>query len=285
MSTLIDFSLLETAAAALKKIWPDANPKAGLILGSGWGEAVQDFQGLELSYTELPGLGKPGVLGHAGKLLLTEIDGMETLMFQGRRHWYEGAGWTPVILPVYLLNAMGAETVLLTNASGGIRDDLKPGSLMAISDHINMLGSNPLIGPHHPKLGTRFPDQSEIYRKPLRKKLLEAGADSEGVYIATMGPTFETPAEIKQYQSMGADAVGMSTAPEAMVANAMGMHVAGLSCICNWAAGISRVPLTHEDVNQTAAAAMPRMKSTITHFLQELAHDSNNGQKNIVAEK
>jgi purine-nucleoside phosphorylase len=276
MSTLIDSEVLDASAEALQKLWPDAKPKAGLILGSGWGEAVEDFQGLELSYDQLPGFGKPGVMGHAGKLLLTEIDGMEVFIFQGRRHWYEGEGWTPVILPVYLLNAMRADTVLLTNASGGIRDDLKPGSLMAISDHINMLGSNPLIGPHNPKLGTRFPDQSEIYRKPLRKKLLNAGADSEGVYIATMGPTFETPAEINQYRSMGADAVGMSTAPEAMVANAMGMQVAGLSCVCNWAAGISKVPLTHEDVNQTAAEAMPRMKSTITHFLKALALESGN---------
>ncbi|MDF7826639.1 purine-nucleoside phosphorylase [Pontiellaceae bacterium B12227] len=275
MSTQINTDVLDAAAAALKKTWPDARPKAGLILGSGWGEAVEDFQGLELPYTELPGFGKTGVMGHAGKLLLTEVDGMEVLIFQGRRHWYEGEGWTPVVLPVYLLAAMGADTALLTNASGGIRDDLKPGSLMAISDHINMLGSNPLIGPHNPKLGTRFPDQSEIYRKPLREKLLKAGADSEGVYIATMGPTFETPAEINQYKAIGADAVGMSTAPEAMVANAMGLQVAGLSCVCNWAAGISPVPLTHEDVNQTAAEAMPRMKSTITNFLKALAGDQS----------
>ncbi|MEI6891084.1 MAG: purine-nucleoside phosphorylase [Pontiella sp.] len=279
MSTLINPDILDMAAAALKKRWPAARPKVGLILGSGWGEAVADFQGKELPYTELPGFGKTGVMGHAGKLLLTNVDGMEVLIFQGRRHWYEGEGWTPVILPVYLLAAMGANTVLLTNASGGIRDDLKPGSLMAISDHINMLGSNPLIGPHLPALGTRFPDQSEIYRKPLREKLLQAGADSEGVYIATMGPTFETPAEIRQYRSMGADAVGMSTAPEAMVANAMGLQVAGLSCICNWASGISKVPLTHEDVNQTAAEAMPRMKSTITHFLNDLAKDEKNRPK------
>ena len=275
MNNRINTKTLEAATAALKEKWPAAKPKVGIILGSGWGEAVSDFKGDEIPYTDLPGFGKPGVMGHAGKLMRTEADGMEIFIFQGRRHWYEGEGWTPVILPVYLLRAMGADTVLLTNASGGIRDDLKPGSLVAISDHINMLGSNPLIGPHHPKLGTRFPDQSEVYRKPLRKKLIEAGADSEGVYIATMGPTFETPAEINQYKAMGADAVGMSTVPEATVANAMGMQVAGLSCVCNWAAGISPVPLTHEDVNETAAAAMPRMKSTIARFLQELARESN----------
>ncbi|MDF7807218.1 purine-nucleoside phosphorylase [Pontiellaceae bacterium B12219] len=271
MSTLLNPTTLASAATALKSIWPEAKPKAGLVLGSGWAEAVSGFQGQECSYEQIPGFGKPGVMGHAGKLLATEIDGMEVFIFQGRRHWYEGEGWTPVILPIYLLNAMGADTVLLTNASGGIRDDLGPGSLMAISDHINMLGSNPLIGPHHPTLGTRFPDQSEVYRKPLREKLLNAGADAEGVYIATSGPTFETPAEINQYKAMGADAVGMSTVPEAIVANAMGMQVAGLSCVCNWAAGISKVPLTHEDVNETAAATMPRMKSVLTNFLKTLA--------------
>jgi purine-nucleoside phosphorylase len=213
-------------------------------------------------------------MGHAGTLLSATVNGTEVFIFQGRRHWYEGEGWTPVILPLYLLHALGARAVLLTNAAGGIRHDLKPGSLMAIDDHINMLGSNPLIGPHNPGLGTRFPDQSEVYDKPLREKLLKAGADTTGVYIATSGPTFETPAEIKQYRSMGADAVGMSTVPEAIIANALDMQVAGLSCICNWAAGISPTKLTHEDVNRVAAEAMPRMKSTITAFLEELANGS-----------
>jgi len=274
MNPQINQLTLDSAVEAVQKQWPDANPKCGLILGSGWGEVVSDLKGPELPYHNIPGFGKPGVMGHAGKLLFTTVNGMEVFIFQGRRHWYEGEGWTPVILPIYLLHALGANTVLLTNAAGGIRDDLGPGSLMAISDHINLLGSNPLIGPHNPNLGTRFPDQSEVYNKPLCEKLLEAGADTPGVYIATSGPTFETPAEINQYRSMGADAVGMSTVPEATVANALGMQVAGLSCICNWAAGIGPTKLTHEDVNQVASEAMPRMKSTITAFLEGLANGS-----------
>jgi purine-nucleoside phosphorylase len=274
MDTQIDPTLLDAAAAALKRHWPDAHPRCGIILGSGWGEAVEDFSGKEIAYADLPGLGSTGVMGHAGKLRHVSIDGMEVFIFQGRRHWYEGAGWTPVILPVYLLHAFGADTVLLTNAAGGIRSNLPPGSLMAIEDHINMLGANPLIGPHTPRLGTRFPDQSEVYNKGLRHKLMNAGADASGTYIATMGPTFETPAEIRLFKTMGADAVGMSTVPEAIVANALGMRVAGLSCICNWAAGISPVKLTHEDVNQTAAKAMPRMKILIGNFLKELVHES-----------
>lgn len=274
MNAQINQLSLDSAVEAVRKKWPTAVPQCGLILGSGWGEAVENFDGPELPYSDVPGLGSPGVEGHAGRLRIVDIGGMDVLVFQGRRHWYEGEGWTPVILPIYLLHALGARAVLLTNAAGGIRDDLKPGSLMVIEDHINMLGSNPLIGPHNPRMGTRFPDQSEIYDRSLRKKLLHAGADTSGVYIATSGPTFETPAEIELFRSMGADAVGMSTVPEAMIANALGMQVAGLSCICNWAAGISPVKLTHEDVNRTAAEAMPRMKSAMTKFMKELAHGS-----------
>ncbi len=274
MNTQINPLTLCSAAEAVQKIWTDAKPRCGIILGSGWGEAVAAFAGPEIPYKKIPGFGQPGVAGHAGKLFSAEVGGMEVFIFQGRRHWYEGEGWTPVILPVYLLKVLGADTLLLTNAAGGIRADLGPGSLMAIADHINMLGSNPLIGPHYPNLGTRFPDQSEVYAKSLRENLLQAGADAEGIYIATSGPTFETPAEIKQYRSMGADAVGMSTVPEAIVANALGLRVAGLSCVCNWAAGIGNTKLTHEDVNEVAAATMPRMKRTITAFLEGLADGS-----------
>jgi purine-nucleoside phosphorylase len=274
MDMRINQSLLDEAADALTRIWPAARPECGIVLGSGWGEAVTDFEGPEIAYTDLPGMGSTGVMGHAGRLRLAAIDGMEFLIFQGRRHWYEGDGWTPVILPVYLMNAFGAGTVLLTNAAGGISTSLPPGSLMAIEDHVNLLGSNPLIGPHNPRLGTRFPDQSEVYDRTLCRTLMNAGADACGTYIATMGPTFETPAEIRMFASMGADAVGMSTVPEAIVANALGMRVAGLSCICNWAAGISPVKLTHEDVNETATRTMPRMKKVIETFLKELAHGS-----------
>jgi purine-nucleoside phosphorylase len=274
MSMQINQALLDEAADALKRIWPNARPACGIVLGSGWGEAVAAYEGPEIPYADLPGLGSTGVMGHAGRIRLAALDGMEFLIFQGRRHWYEGAGWTPVILPVYLLDAFGADTVLLTNAAGGISTSLPPGSLMAIEDHINLLGSNPMIGPHNPRLGTRFPDQSEVYDRNLRRILMNAGADTSGTYIATMGPTFETPAEIRMFAALGADAVGMSTVPEAIVANALGMHTAGLSCICNWAAGISPVKLTHEDVNETAARTMPRMKKVISTFLKELAHGS-----------
>jgi purine-nucleoside phosphorylase len=274
MNPQINQLTLDSAAETVRSAWPGIRPACGLILGSGWGEAVRDLEGRELPYTAIPGLGQTGVMGHAGQLRTAAVGGMDILIFQGRRHWYEGEGWTPVILPVYLLHALGARSLLLTNAAGGIRQDLKPGSLMAIADHINMLGTNPLIGPHNPRLGTRFPDQSQVYDRALHDKLLRAGADTSGTYVATGGPTFETPAEIHQYRTMGADAVGMSTVPEAIIANALGMKTAGLSCICNWAAGISPEPLTHEDVNRTAADTMPRMRELLHLFLEDLARDT-----------
>ena len=274
MDARIDQSILDSAVSSLRQAWPDAKPACGLILGSGWGDAAAGLPGDEIPYTDIPGMGTTGVAGHAGTIRRVSLDVMELMLFQGRRHWYEGEGWTPVILPVYLLHALGADTVLLTNAAGGIHQDLPPGSLMVIEDHINMLGANPLIGPHNPALGTRFPDQSEVYNRHLQDILMVAGADKRGVYVATTGPTFETPAEIKAFAAMGADAVGMSTVPEAIVANAMHMRVAGLSCICNWAAGISQTKLTHEDVTQTADRTMPRMKRILERFLLELVNES-----------
>jgi len=274
MNPQINQLTLDSAAEAVRNAWPELHIDGGLILGSGWAEAVRDLPGEEMPYSAIPGLGTTGVAGHAGRLRAVAAGGMRILVFQGRRHWYEGEGWTPVILPVYILHALGARSVLLTNAAGGIRDDLKPGTLMAIEDHINMLGANPLMGPHNPRLGTRFPDQSHVYHPALREKLRRAGAEASGVYVAAGGPTFETPAEINQYRIMGADAVGMSTVPEAIVANALGLRVAGLSCICNWAAGISPTPLTHEEVNRTAADAMPRMRKVLHLFLEELARET-----------
>jgi purine-nucleoside phosphorylase len=262
---------LDEAVSVVKTAWPDAKPAFGMILGSGWGDAVADFPVMaSLSYEDIPNLGKTGVMGHAGKLILSEVEGRELIIFQGRRHCYEGEGWTPVILPVWILKQLGAETVLLTNASGGIRDDLKPGSLVVIEDHINMLGANPLQGPHNLNMGVRFPDQTKVYSSTLRKKLLAAGADSEGVYVTVSGPTFETPAEIRAFRSMGADVVGMSTVPEAIVANAMGMQVAGLSCVCNWAAGLGHEKLTHEDVARVANEAMPQMRRILAEFAAHL---------------
>jgi inosine/guanosine/xanthosine phosphorylase family protein len=258
---------MDDAVAAVKAAWPEAKPELGIVLGSGWGGAIEDFTvKAELPYEKIPNLGKTGVAGHAGQLLHAECNGTELFIFQGRRHLYEGEGWTPAVLPVWILRQFGAQTVLLTNASGGIREDLRPGSLMAIEDHINFLGGNPLTGAHNPAFGERFPDQSAVYSSELRNILMASGADASGVYLAAAGPTFETPAEVRAFRAMGADAVGMSTVPEAIFANALGLKVAGLSCVCNRAAGLGHDELTHEDVARAAAAAMPRMRAVLNGF-------------------
>jgi purine-nucleoside phosphorylase len=269
----ISQALLDEAVAAMKKAWPRARPRLAIILGSGWGGAVEDFSvKAALPYEKVPNLGKAGAPGHAGKLLHAELGVTEVFIFQGRRHVYEGEGWDPVVLPVWILKQFGAEVVLLTNASGGIREDLRPGTLMAIEDHINMLGGNPLTGARNPAFGERFPDQTAVYDHDLRQALITAGADASGIYLATAGPTFETPAEIRAFRSMGADAVGMSTVPEAIFANALGLKVAGLSCICNWAAGLGDDKLSGDDVLRTAKEAMPRMRAVIRSFVEKCVY-------------
>lgn len=276
---MIHADQLDAAADAVHAHFPNANPKSGMILGSGWGDVISSFTILgELPYEKIPALGKTGVVGHAGRLLWATSSGVETFIFQGRRHYYEGAGWTPVAIPPYILESFDVRTVLLTNAAGGIRQDLRPGSLMILRDHINFIGSNPLIGPHDPTWGARFPDQSHVYNADLRHLFHRAGAAArvpmmEGVYLAATGPCYETPAEIKMYKTLGADAVGMSTVPEAILLSAAGIRVGAISCITNLAAGISPAPLSHEEVTSATKAAMPVMISAITHIWKELAHE------------
>lgn len=271
------YDVLEQAAGATRERWPEARPKTGIILGSGWSDVVDALEIKDsLSYASIPGLGRPGVAGHAGRLVFAEAFGIELLIFQGRRHFYEGDGWTPVALPVYVLKSMGAKTVLLTNAAGGTRDGMRPGDLMVLRDHINMMGTNPFIGEHHCCWGPRFPDQTEVYDPELRALLTRAGESQgeamiEGVYLAGSGPAYETPAEIKAFKTLGVDAVGMSTVPEAQLAHASGMRVAGLSCITNLAAGISEESLSHEEVTDTTRASMDRMKAVVMAYIEELA--------------
>lgn len=276
---MIQRDILDRAAAAVRQAFPAARPTCGLILGSGWGDVLETFsiKGT-LPYEQIPGLGKTGVIGHAGRLVWAEAAGLETFVFQGRRHFYEGEGWTPVAIPPFLLKTFGVSRVLLTNAAGGIRSDLKPGSLMVLSDHLNFMGTNPLIGPHDKIWGERFPDQSKVYDAFLRASLLRSGTEagahvSEGTYLAGSGPLYETPAEIRMYRTLGADAVGMSTVPESVLLSAGGIRVAALSCITNLASGISPTPLSHSEVTEAATAAMPRMKATIAVFWKELSHE------------
>jgi len=269
-------ALFSTAAAALPSAFFDTPPACGLILGSGWGSALQTDSALaRISYRDVPGLGASTVVGHIGELVLFERRGLRIVAFMGRRHWYEGEGWEPVVLPVELLRRLGVRRVLITNAAGGISPNLRPGDLMAIRDHINTTGVNPLIGPLVPDWGPRFPDQSRIYDPELIDLLRKAAHDtnatlSDGIYAFTTGPSYETPAEIRAYASMGADAVGMSTVPEAIVANAAGLRVAGLSCITNMAAGISGPHLSHEEVLEQTRRAAPTLAALLDAFLARL---------------
>ena len=270
-------TLFNNAAGALPDLCFEKPLDCGLILGSGWSQTLQSAESLlRLPYAEIPGLGASTVIGHMGELLLFERHGRRIAAFLGRRHWYEGAGWGPVVLPVELLRRMGARTLLITNAAGGISPSLKPGDLMVIRDHINTTGFNPLVGPVVPEWGPRFPDQSQLYDAGLIDLLRKAAYDTEapfndGVYAFTSGPCYETPAEIRAYASMGADAVGMSTVPEAIVANAAGIRVAGLSCITNMAAGISGPHLSHEEVLAQTNKAAPVMSALLDAFLARLA--------------
>jgi len=275
---MINQDMLDKALAKVRSYFKNTGPVGGLILGSGWGDVLQSFEVIDaLPYGDIPGLGKTGVVGHSGRLVLARGAGILTFIFQGRRHYYEGEGWTPVAIPLYILKQLGAQWVLLTNAAGGVRADLTPGSLMILSDHINNMGTNPLIGPHQPCWGPRFPDLSHAYDQRMRGALKSAGAQaglhvSEGVYLAGTGPFYETPSEIRAYRTLGADAVGMSTVPEALLANAAGLRVAGLSCITNSAAGISAHPLSHEEVTETSQKTMPKMKAMIAGFWKEMSH-------------
>lgn len=266
-------ALLEDAWNGVREKLQAYQPGKGVILGSGWSDAVErlDIQE-EIPYEDILGLGKTGVQGHAGRLLIAKVKNDLVAIFQGRRHYYEGEGWTPIAIPIYILKKLGIQKLLLTNAAGGVREDLVPGTLMVISDHINNFSSHPLIGPHMKIWGPRFPDQSTVYDTEMREQLHHCARDlgfelKEGVYLASTGPTYETPAEVRCYKTWGADAVGMSTIPEAMLASGAGIKVVGLSCISNWAAGISKTALTHDEVTETTQSVMPKMEALLKTFL------------------
>jgi len=270
-------NILSESAKIVGRHFKGCRPACGLILGSGWEAATGAFSVKKrLSYSSLPALGKTTVAGHEGVLLWAELAGIETLVFQGRRHWYEGAGWEPVALPVYVLKKFGAGIVVLTNSAGGIRSDLKRGALMAIKDHINFMGVNPLLGKHDQFWGKRFADQGNIYDGSLRVLLKKTARQckiniKEGVYLGVTGPTYETPAEIRAFEKLGAAAVGMSTVPEAILANASGLRVLGLSLISNAAAGLDRSPIDHEAVREAGVESGGKISVLIKKFWNAMA--------------
>lgn len=274
---MIDIKKLLRDVDKTKQLLPaDTKIDCALILGSGMSSVIADLPAKHiLKYTDIPALGATHVAGHAGKLVITEWHNIKIAIFQGRRHYYEGIGWNPVIFPAVFCHALGAKLLLQTNAAGGIREDLVPGTFMVIDDHINMMSANPLIGAHHPELGPRFPDQTEVYNKNVRTLLDNAGQAidiqlAHGIYLATSGPTYETPTEIKVFRAMGADAVGMSTIPESIIANSLGMKIGAISCITNSAAGISQNKLSHAEVIETTENSKAKMKNLLSEFFKLL---------------
>lgn len=237
----------------------DFRPQVGLVLGSGLGFFADeriDVAG-RVPYEQIDGFPVSTVAGHAGRFVYGTIHGVRVLCMQGRFHHYEGYSLEELTMPIRLMKQIGIETVFLTNAAGGINPDFVPGDFMLLTDHINFLGSNPLIGVSPGAGEARFPDMTTVYDATLREQILASAKQQsielkQGVYLATTGPSFETPAEIRAFAALGADAVGMSTVPEAIVARQIGLRVIGISCITNAAAGMSDGPLTHEEVSETA---------------------------------
>lgn len=244
-------------------------PRIGIILGSGLAGVAERFGGTRVMYSSIPGFPEPTVAGHSGVLHLSE----RTAVLAGRFHYYEGLPLDDIVLPVFLLKALGVETLIVTNAAGGINAVFQPGDLVLISDHLNLLGASPLIGPNDETLGQRFPDMSEAYSRRLIELALGVhGAPlHEGVYAALPGPAYETPAEIRMLKALGADMVGMSTVPEVIAASYLKLSVLGVSCITNYAAGLGNTPLDHHEVVETGKRVESRLASLLEGVVSALA--------------
>ena len=246
------------------------DPRIAVVLGSGLGGFADEFdEAVRIPYTDIPGFAASTVAGHAGSLVIGKVGRVPVAAMQGRVHCYEGYSLAEVTFPIRTFKLLGIETLLLTNAAGGINVQLSEGTLMIISDHLNLMGMNPLRGPNDERFGPRFPDMSEVYSRELQETVVEEanalGIEvRRGIYAALSGPSYETPAEIHMLRSFGADAIGMSTVPEAIVARHMGMRVLGISCITNMAAGISDSPINHEEVMEIGN----RVRATFTQLLR-----------------
>ena len=276
MSAILEQELkaIEEAAIAIDAALPKAD--IAIVLGSGLGALAEDIeQAQSIDYQDIPHFPAPTVLGHSGTLLSGKIGGKQVYGLSGRFHYYEGHDPHTVILPIRVLNKLGCRKVILTNAAGGINPAFKPGDLMVIRDHINLAGYNPLRGENAGQWGPRFPDMTNMYDTEYRETAHSVAAElgitlQEGVYCGLSGPTFETPAEIKMLSLLGADAVGMSTVPEALAACQMGMHLLAISCITNLAAGISKRPLTHQEVIETGKMVEQRFSALIKAIVAKL---------------
>ncbi|MED1793924.1 purine-nucleoside phosphorylase [Brevibacillus nitrificans] len=254
----------------------EEKPTIGLVLGSGLGVLADEIENpVIIPYNEIPGFTVSTVVGHKGQLVIGKLQGKQVVAMQGRFHFYEGHGLDAVVFPIRVMKLLGVETIIVTNAAGGINENYDPGNLMLISDHINMTFRNPLIGPNDDEMGARFPDMSEAYSKELRQIAKQVASEQgielqEGVYVGLLGPSYETPAEIRMLRILGGDAVGMSTVPEVIVARHMGVKVLGISCISNMAAGILEQPLSHDEVMETTEKVKTQFLALVNGIVAKL---------------
>ena len=277
------FDQVSEAAAFLRGRLGAMRPRLGIVLGSGLGAVAEAVSGaIVVPYGEIPHFPQSTVEGHSGRLVAGTLGGVTVAVMQGRVHFYEGYSPHEVTFPMRVLGALGIEAVVLTNAAGGIGEGLRVGQLVALSDHINLMGWNPLAGPNEPRFGyrpgagLRFFDMTEAYSKRLRALAKEAAAEEgfaldEGVYLAVSGPSFETPAEIRAFRGMGATLVGMSTVPETIVARHMGLEVLGLSCVTNLAAGLGVAQLSHEEVFAAGRQVEQRLAGLLERLTPRIA--------------
>ena len=250
-------------------------PEIAVVLGSGLGVFCENLEGVSIKYSDIPHFGTSSVLGHKSELLFCDIEGKKCAIMQGRFHYYEGNTIQICTYPIKILRMLGAKNLIVTNASGGINSNLNIGDIMMIVDHINLMGDNPLIGPNEEILGERFPDMSNIYTLELQETAKKCANElnidlKEGVYIAVSGPSYETKAEIRAYKMMGADAVGMSTAPETIVSNYLGMKTVAFSLITNMAAGITDNKLNHNEVLEIGKKSGGKLCSLVRSMIKNI---------------
>lgn len=266
---------LENAVNYIKEKTNGFVPDILLVLGSGLGDFTNGLNGVSIPYSEIEGFVPSTVTGHKGSLFFYSTGGKNVAVMQGRFHFYEGNSMETITYPIKLLNKLGAKIVILTNAAGALDTTLTPGDLMLISDHINLMGTNPLIGKNDDSMGERFPDMSQVYSLELRKKAFEAANEisidlKEGVYAATTGPSYETPSEVKMLKTMGADVVGMSTVPEAIVANWLRMKVLGISLVSNYASGVTDSKLSHNEVLEIGKETSDKFKKLVNKIIEKI---------------
>lgn len=267
--------MIEETLDYINEYTDNFEPEIGIVLGSGLGDLADKYCDIAIPYSNIPHFAKSTVQGHKGQLVFADINGRKVVMMQGRNHFYEGHSMSDVTYPIKVMKKLGVKTLILTNAAGAVNKSFRPADLMVITDHINFMGTNPLIGRNDENFGVRFPDMSEVYSKNLIKIVDAAGRLlkldlKHGVYMATTGPSYETPAEIRMARFMGADAIGMSTVPEAIVANYCGIEVIGISCISNYATGVSTKKLSHEEVIETTDKVKAKFKELVLLVLKNI---------------